>query len=377
MGLFLLQFTLAKRSAEFFSHRTPQKQTHNSAKGPDRTKPVKTRRRRRLPQRQWTLAHWSCNALQPAGAMAFRFQRKIAPRNVRLSPAGLPLTAFDAILQQPHPMLLSLESLMPSTMLPPNDTQPMASAAYFYQGVNARDGVIAEHVHQWGQICCIESGVASYSLNGNRLIGIPGIGVWLPPQVHHESYNYKTLVFNVMNISPDLCTELPNHACMLRLTDIFQVIFADFFKRTIQEPTTPSDLRLVTVLVDQLSISPEQLYFLPYVNDPLLTPIINHMEQNIQETIQLNQWAKKLFTTERTIARRFQNLLNMSFRECQFRIRFLHAVTLLEQPEPTIEEVALALGYSSSSAFISMFRRFACVSPEQYRQRQLPPAEGQ
>jgi len=253
----------------------------------------------------------------------------------------------------------------------PDDNQPMSGEALFYRGINSQDGVIAEHAHPWGQICCVESGVASYSLNGNRLIGIPGIGVWFPPAVFHESYNYKPLVFNVMNISAERCAPLPRHACMLRLTDIFQVIFTDFFKRSVRIPRQPADLRLLSVLIDQLSVSPEQRYFLPYVSDPLLTPIINHMEQNIHENIQLNQWAKKLFTTERTIARRFQSILNMPFRECQIRIRFLHAVTLLEKQEASVEEIALALGYSTSSAFISMFRRFARISPEQYRQKLL------
>lgn len=260
-------------------------------------------------------------------------------------------------------------------MPPPHDSQPMEGKAFFYQGVNVQDGVIEECVHPWGQLCCIESGIASYSLNGSRLVGVPGIGVWLPANTYHESYNYKTLVFNVINISPELCYRLPNHACMLRLTDIFQVVFGDFFKRLVQVPASDMDLRLLQVLIDQLTISTEQQHFLAYVNDPLLTPIINHMEHNIQDNIQLNQWAKKLYTTERTIARRFQSLLNMSFRECQLRIRFLHAVTLLDQEELTIEEIALSLGYSSSSAFSSMFRRFACVSPKQYRQNIIKQAE--
>ncbi len=256
---------------------------------------------------------------------------------------------------------------MPNTMPLPDDSLPMTGAAYFYRGVNVQDGVIAEHAHPWGQISCIESGIASFFLNGNRLMGLPGLGVWFPPGVPHKSYNYQALVFKIMNVRPDLCHALPRHACMLGLTDIFRVILDDFFKRAVQTPKTPEDTRLAEVLIDQLKISPEQKYFLPSVDDPLLSPIISHMEQNPNDNIPLNQWAKKLFTTERTIARRFQCLLGMSFRECSFRVRFLHAVTLLSQQQLTVEDIAFSLGYSSSSAFIGMFRRFARITPEQYR----------
>ncbi len=52
----------------------------------------------------------------------------------------------------------------------------------------------------------------------------------------------------------------------------------------------------------------------------------------------------------------------MSFSEWRQRLRFLHAVSLLEQGK-TVQDVALDVGYSSASAFIVMFQQIAGTTP--------------
>jgi AraC-like DNA-binding protein len=47
-------------------------------------------------------------------------------------------------------------------------------------------------------------------------------------------------------------------------------------------------------------------------------------------------------------------------------LRFLHSVSLLEQGK-TVQEVALDLGYSSSSAFIAMFQQVSGTTPQRFR----------
>ncbi|MDN6089372.1 MAG: helix-turn-helix domain-containing protein, partial [Enterobacterales bacterium] len=80
----------------------------------------------------------------------------------------------------------------------------------------------------------------------------------------------------------------------------------------------------------------------------------------------LSVWAQRVYTTERTLSRRCQNELGMSFSEWRQRLRFLHALPLLEQGK-TVQEVALEVGYSSSSAFIVMFQQISGTTPERYR----------
>ncbi|MBK5556647.1 AraC family transcriptional regulator, partial [Pseudomonas sp. TH05] len=40
----------------------------------------------------------------------------------------------------------------------------------------------------------------------------------------------------------------------------------------------------------------------------------------------------------------------------------------------TVETIGLDLGYSSASAFISMFRKMMGATPDEYRKSYLPPS---
>ena len=82
----------------------------------------------------------------------------------------------------------------------------------------------------------------------------------------------------------------------------------------------------------------------------------------------LAQWAERVFVSERTLARQFMRETGISFGEWRQRLRFLAAIEQLETQQ-SIKEIAFYLGYSSPSAFISMFQRHAQCSPEQYRRQ--------
>lgn len=56
----------------------------------------------------------------------------------------------------------------------------------------------------------------------------------------------------------------------------------------------------------------------------------------------------------------------MPFSEWRQRLRFLHAISLLEQGE-AVQDIAARLGYSSSSALIAMFQQQSGTTPERYR----------
>ena len=94
--------------------------------------------------------------------------------------------------------------------------------------------------------------------------------------------------------------------------------------------------------------------------------MLSALEKNPADNTSLAQWAKQVYTTERTLSRRCQQELGMSFAQWRQRLRFLHSVSLLEQGK-TVQEVALDLGYSSSSAFIAMFQQVSGTTPQRFR----------
>ncbi|MBI0153559.1 helix-turn-helix transcriptional regulator [Gilliamella sp. W8128] len=128
----------------------------------------------------------------------------------------------------------------------------------------------------------------------------------------------------------------------------------------------PPPLRLGQVLIDQLLMESNLTFYLPSSNDKYLAPILKELELDPANNKTLEQWAQTVFTTERTLARRCQQKLGMSFRMWRQRLRFLYSISLLEQ-DKSIQDIAFSVGYSSVSAFITMFKNIAGVTPDLYR----------
>ncbi|CNF12880.1 AraC family transcriptional regulator [Yersinia kristensenii] len=222
------------------------------------------------------------------------------------------------------------------------------------------------HTHSYGQLICVKSGVLAMSIGGQRFLAPPEFSVWIPAGVEHSSYNRKPMHFRAIDIALELCDGLPPSACLINVSPIFNAIVENCFSRGVLMPESEPDMRLGCVLIDQLKVSPVQCTYLPTSQDKLLSPILTALERCPSDNTSLALWAKRVYTTERTLSRRCQQELGMAFSEWRQRLRFLHAISLLEQGL-TVQSVALDVGYSSASAFIAMFQQVSGTTPERFR----------
>jgi len=81
-------------------------------------------------------------------------------------------------------------------------------------------------------------------------------------------------------------------------------------------------------------------------------------------------WARLVNATERTLLRCCQRDPGMSLAHWKQRLKVMHSLKML-RTGITIKTVAFDLGYSSSSAFISMFRKLTGETPDEYRRAKL------
>ncbi|WP_075181343.1 helix-turn-helix domain-containing protein [Pantoea sp. 1.19] len=236
-----------------------------------------------------------------------------------------------------------------------------------YEQANARTEYEL-HQHPWGQAIFVQGHVLEMQVAGERLLTPPAFPVWIPPDSPHACYNHRQVGFRTFNICRAACEGLPTRACLLRVSPIVTAIVDHCAGRQLALPTAPADLRLCEVMCDQLRLATPQESYLPTSQDRFLAPILQALEQDPADNTPLVEWARRVFTTERTLARRARRELGMSFSEWRQRLRFIHAIALLEQGK-TVQEAALQLGYSTASALIVMFQQHAGTTPERYRQR--------
>ncbi|MBS6033609.1 MAG: helix-turn-helix transcriptional regulator [Pantoea sp.] len=224
------------------------------------------------------------------------------------------------------------------------------------------------HAHDWGQLIFVKSHVLEMRVEGERLLTPAYIPVWIPPGHRHSSYNHRQAQFRTFNLAAALCTGLPQRACLLIVDPIVHAIMDEFAGQQIEQPVTEAQWRLCEVLRDRLPLAQVQESYLPTSTDKFLAPVLHALEANPGDNTTLAGWAARVFTTERTLARRCQQQLHMTFGEWRQRLRFLRAIVLLEQGV-SVQSIAHELGYSSASALIVMFQQQAGTTPDRYRAR--------
>jgi AraC-like DNA-binding protein len=126
--------------------------------------------------------------------------------------------------------------------------------------------------------------------------------------------------------------------------------------------------RLLRVLADQLSTCTTTGSFIPRTDDAELDAILQALHDNPADNRSLGELAASLHMSERTLMRRCQKELGMSLTEWRQHLRLVYALPLLRTGH-SVESIALDLGYSTSSAFIAMFRRLTGSSPQRYAGR--------
>ena len=203
-------------------------------------------------------------------------------------------------------------------------------------------------------------------LAGRHYLAPPQYGIWIPPEVAHVGLNRHEATFCSLYLARERCRRLPREACAVAVGPLLKALLEQLRARGIDTPRKPPDVRLVEVLVDELAAAPRQGTYLPTSEDPLLRPILTVLEARPDDQRTLADWASTVHATERTLVRRCQRDLGMSFGEWRQRLRVVRALALLEAGR-SVESIALDLGYGSSSAFIAMFRRMSGTSPDKLR----------
>jgi transcriptional regulator GlxA family with amidase domain len=87
------------------------------------------------------------------------------------------------------------------------------------------------------------------------------------------------------------------------------------------------------------------------------------------DTASMGEVAHHVGLSERSLRRRFEAGLGMSWRNYVIQARLLRAMALLAEPGPSVLQVANAVGFESLSSFNRAFRLRTGVTPSAYRKQ--------
>lgn len=223
----------------------------------------------------------------------------------------------------------------------------------------------SEHCHDRIQLLHTLSGVIHVKTEEGIWVIPPTRGIWIPEGKLHsitihgnveargvfiDSFARANLstVCSVVAI-PQLLSELINQA--VHISD-------KILQHTRNE-------RLLQLILDEIQFLEEVPFQLPEPHSVLLKSICRYILTDLSVVHQLDHIAKQHHTSSKTLARLFQKEMNMGFTVWLTQAKLLKALTDLENKKPILN-IALDLGYESSSAFSYMFKREMGLTPTGY-----------
>lgn len=243
------------------------------------------------------------------------------------------------------------------------DSQHDPAAAFRIQVVEDEQ-YIPEHQHRKGQLILALHGAITCEVENAMLMVPPQYAVWIPGQLPHSNRATPGARLCFLFIEPGAAA-LPEHCCTLKISTLVRELILTMAARNRQEKNSPAMQRLVQVLFDELPQQPQQQLQLTVSAHPKIRMMVETMAAEPAQWQTLGQWASHFAMSERNLARLVVKETGLSFRRWRQQLQLILALQGLIRGQ-TVQQVAHALGYDSTTAFITMFRKGLGQTPGRY-----------
>lgn len=243
------------------------------------------------------------------------------------------------------------------------DSQPDAAVA-FRIDVAPDEQHIPRHHHRKGQLILALSGAITCEVERARWMVPPQFAVWIPGGMPHSNRATPQAELCFLFIEPG-AAQMPDHCCSLKISPLVRELILTLAQRPAKTHQTPQMQRLTQVLFDELPRQAEHQLQLPVSAHPKIRQMVETIEAEPAHWQTLNQWADRFAMSERNLARLEVKETGLNFRRWRHQLQLILALQMLVRGL-AVQQVALALGYDSTTAFITMFRKGLGQTPGRY-----------
>lgn len=250
-----------------------------------------------------------------------------------------------------------------SLQAPFSDALP--TQLYLRTTLMPNDAIFPAHTHSWGEFVYSYNGVVQLMVEEERYLVPPQYGIWVPPYKGHVGISRREVLQSSLYVANELCGALPDRPQALLVSPFMRSIL-DHARGFSGDFRSEKHLRLLRVLLDELTETPRAGTFLPASEDAVVKKILHYLEQHPEDNRSVAELAQEADITERTLARKCRQDLGIPLTEWRNRLRVVKATAMIEEGK-TVEKIAHEFGYSSASAFIAMFKKMTGVTPGRYQ----------
>jgi len=220
--------------------------------------------------------------------------------------------------------------------------------------------LIEPHRHNSDQIVHAIAGIMRVRTEDGIWVVPPNRALWIPRGVVHAiscvgSVRMRTVYLKgLVRPRPDTCA-------VWFVTPLMQQVLV----RLADNSDSPIRNSLMCILMHEIKSINVAPLRLPQPRDPRLRTLCETVMEDPGSTRTLAAWACSIGMSERNLIARFQAETGFTFREWRRQARLLRSLEML-CVDVDVTQVAFAVGYASTSAFVEAFRLSFGTTPRRY-----------
>jgi AraC-like DNA-binding protein len=225
--------------------------------------------------------------------------------------------------------------------------------------------VVPLHFHNFDQLVYASRGVMTVRTSEGAWVVPTYRAVWIPAAVSHAITMSGTVAMRTLYLRPRLARELPRYCCVVSVSPLLKELILHACNYTTLKTQITWQRHLIEILVDQLKTIQTVPLQLPNPSDPRALRVTHSLLADPSNSQSLSIVCKGAGASRRTIERLFQEDVGMTVGKWRQQLRLMHAMQLLAGGAK-VTHAAMEAGYSTPSAFISMFRKTLGTTPARF-----------
>lgn len=225
--------------------------------------------------------------------------------------------------------------------------------------------MIPEHSHQEDQLVYANLGVMTVRTSQGTWVVPAQRAVWIPARTPPSILMSGAVSMRTLYLRARMAQRLPRTCCVVNVSPLLKELIVHACKYPQLRKRSKTHAHLIDILLDQLETVHAVPLQLPSPSDPRAVRMAETLQRNPADPRSLQSLCKQAGASKRTIERIFQEETRLSLGKWRQQLRLMRSLQLLAAGEK-ITHAALEAGYSTPSAFISMFRKTLGTTPGRY-----------
>jgi len=225
---------------------------------------------------------------------------------------------------------------------------------------------ILPHCHTQAQLIHGISGVMLVGAAERHWVVPAGHALWVPPGTGHQIRMFGQVRMRTLFMPASTWPWGGEQCQLIQVTALMRELLITASSLSVHIGDERRRRCLHELLLMEMDAAQTVALHLAMPHDPRLQRLCNQVIARPADEAGLEDWARQLNISSRTLARLFLRELGMNFGDWRTRVRMVLAMQRLGSGASVLE-VALEHGYQSPSAFAQTFKRVIGQLPSHYQ----------